>query len=129
MVYTSYFGGLKKLKADPSRVICVARYLPRELNCKQALELAPTAELLKEYKAGRLTDLDYVLKYKAEVLDKLDPAEIVAKYDNMILCCYEKPTDLCHRHCIRLWLTAAGYSCEELGFAITDVWPICLDKQ
>lgn len=128
MVYTSYFGGLYRFATDPKDIVCVARYMPRGMHCDHDRSLAPTHEILSNYKAGRLTDADYVLKYKADVLDKLDPAKVYEKYNNKVLCCYEKPTDFCHRHLIRLWLISAGYECEELGCKYTDVWPTCLDK-
>ena len=36
--------------------------------------------------------------------------------DQIILLCYEKPDDFCHRHLVAQWLTEHGYDTQEIEF-------------
>lgn len=34
-------------------------------------------------------------------------------HPNIVLLCYEKPTDFCHRHLVAQWLIENGFECKE----------------
>lgn len=67
-----------------------------------------------EYKRTGDTE-KFTKRYQEEVLGKLDQIEVLRDLDtltspyhvgpkNVVLVCYEKPTDFCHRHLIAGWL-------------------------
>lgn len=63
-----------------------------------------------------------MLEYKEQVLGKLKPIDIINKirklsvengFKEVVLLCYERPNDFCHRHLVAEWLREAGYNIEE----------------
>ena len=66
-LYTSYFS---KLKYGKGVKISVARYNPKWLDNKYIdrwfLELAPSKELLKDYKSGKVTQDEFRKRYLEE---------------------------------------------------------------
>ena len=63
----------------------------------------------------------YVKCFKEQVTDKLNVDEVISDFKNLVqdenvdivLVCYEKPSDFCHRHLVANWLTENGYPCQE----------------
>ena len=108
-IYTSYFGNYKNFP-EGSLVIGVVRHPPNEsvLNFEQ---LAPSVELLRQYKNKQVDEFIFEIVYLTELADRgLNSRAIkevlldVAKDKDVILCCYEKPEDFCHRHILAKWL-------------------------
>lgn len=67
-------------------------------------------------------DNDYYIEYfKSEVLDAtnviLDFSRMDYKFNvgenDIVLICYEKPSDFCHRQLVAEWLNKNGFKCEE----------------
>lgn len=134
MIYTSYFAGMKSMDQFRDHVIPVAicRGVPEWYTGARYAKLAPSWELVKEWKADPRNDDYFGIKrkqYDAEVLSKLDPKQVVKDFQRLfpggeplweskryhvVLMCYERPTDFCHRHFVAQWLTENGYPCEEL---------------
>lgn len=113
MIKTSYFANYRKFPEDLDKV-SISLYPPQWANIEhQANELTPTKRLLKLRKEEHISDEEYTVIYKREVLSKLNPTDIYNKYKNSILLCYEKDGDFCHRHIISDWLLEAGYDIEE----------------
>ena len=121
MIYTSYFA---KLKALPVTVIPVAicGKAPEWYNGLQYKKLAPKYDFFMEWKRNH--DNDYYIRcFNEQVLNKLDANTIVRelteltnttnKDADIVLLCYEKPTDFCHRHLVSEWLNSNGISCKE----------------
>lgn len=116
MIYTTYFGKLKKL---PKTIVPVSIALnnPKGYNGFSLISLAPTKYLLNHWKIYH-DDEYYTMRYK-EKLETLDVAEITAFINgfnpggDVALVCYEKPADFCHRHIVRNWLNQNGIACEE----------------
>ena len=114
MILTSYFANWRKFPEEMP-TISISRYTPKWFKAtKEAKELAPSAQLLKDYKEGIVSDEDYIEIYKKETLSKLDPNEIFQKYDGGIFLCYEKSEDFCHRQIVSEWLREAGLTAQEL---------------
>ena len=111
MVYTSYFASRKY---DKDNAISIARWSPKWFSGKTAPELFPPKDLLLRYKNGEVTNEEYIKVYKEQVLNKLDPTSIAKKLDGLVLLCYEKSGDFCHRHIISKWLNENGFECKEL---------------
>ena len=57
--------------------------------------------------------LGYWHRYDTETLGALDPASIyrdltLSGTRQVVLCCYERPEEFCHRHIVAHWFTQAG---------------------
>lgn len=125
MIYTSYFA---KLKSLPKNVhpISICGKAPDWYKGKQYKKLAPKYDFFMKWKETH--DNDYYIKcYKEQVLDKLNVEDVI--YDlvgildvnediDIVLLCYEKPTDFCHRHLVADWLNKNGIPCEEYDFKV-----------
>jgi len=101
-IYTSNYdrcGGNKNAIAISVRV-------PAENVFNQLPSLAPTWDLVKDYKTGKINDAEYVVKYLTILKERdLTPAKIYdAIPDGAILLCYEKPGQFCHRRVLAIWL-------------------------
>ena len=110
MIYTGYFGGWQLYPGDIVK-IAVTRFPPAMWNYAVWGELAPSEGLLKSYKNKDIDEYMFKLKYLRELDDRgLTPEsvrqKIVKQYTNrdVILMCYERPTDFCHRHILAEWL-------------------------
>jgi uncharacterized protein (DUF488 family) len=66
-------------------------------------------------------ELNRCLKmYRDEVLDKLDPKQVLSELpDQAILCCYEDDPRYCHRSEVAKWFK------RELGLKVEEIilWP------
>ena len=133
MIYTSYFANLRKLPKN-FIPISICGGVPDWYCGLQYKKLAPKYDFFIEWK--RTHDNDYYIKcYREQVTDKLDiirvlselqmkiPSEIREQMNepiwqsskwNIVLLCYEKPSDFCHRHLVSRWLRNNGYECREL---------------
>ena len=117
MIYTSYFSSHKY---QPEAGISISRWCSFWKG-PTFKELAPSERLITWWKSLPKTIQDlsesqarYEQVYLEETLSRLSPAEIAWKLDGMVLLCFEKPQDFCHRHIVAKWLRAAGFGCEEL---------------
>lgn len=120
-IYTGYYAQMKKYKAAGLVPVSIAYLTPVWYEGETCFELAPSRKLLKGYKAGEVTQEEYAKQYKdflktvnwGEVIEKL--FTISDRHDgrDLVLCCYEKPSDFCHRHLLAEYLTKSGYPVEE----------------
>ncbi len=119
MIYTSYFAKLRKMPAGIVP-IAICRYPPKWYNGLTYKVLAPPSVLLSAWQGGRVTEKMYINVYTNEVLNNLDPESVVneltkiADGHDVVLLCFEKSGDFCHRNLVADWLRQAGYGCEEL---------------
>lgn len=118
-IYTSYFAKGKTLRAQGIRIISIALYSPPHTKYDCLLCLAPTHSIL--YDKYR-TEERYTHRYINEVLGKLDANKLIeqissiSRGSDVALCCYEKPTDFCHRHIVAKWIQEnTGVEVEEFG--------------
>lgn len=127
MLYTSYFAKIRKF---PNNIIpvSIARFQPKWLNniiiCD---ELSPTPKILELYKKNNNIN-DYIKKYNEDILSKYNSKDIIHLIENktglknimnnpnihIALCCYEKPTDFCHRHLLADFLEKENIIIQEL---------------
>lgn len=131
MISTSYFAKIPDTNSD---AISISRYSPKGTKYKQYPLLAPSAELLKGYKKGKVTPTAYYCMYGC-YLDTLDPAKVVEDLytlaEHPILLCYEGSksvsetvvirdvsivlTPFCHRRIVALWLN------KKLGLEVNEI--------
>lgn len=117
-IYTSYFANWRNFP-EGSLKIGVTRFPPAywkdEINIEN---LAPSVETLRQYQNKFLDEYIFKQLYVRELEDRGLQADGVrrilndlAKDRDIVLCCYEKPEDFCHRHILAEWL---GEDVKEL---------------
>ena len=120
ILYTSYFGRIKDLPKH-IKPVSVSLYTPRGINIPQYAKLAPTREILYNWKNKSrevYTEKDYERDYNNYVLSVLDPYSayieimILGNGISVALDCYEND-GFCHRHLISKWFRSFNIECIE----------------
>ncbi|MBI5502881.1 MAG: hypothetical protein HY907_21735 [Deltaproteobacteria bacterium] len=71
--------------------------------------------MVQAAKSGAISNDEYESRYRAEVLDGLDPAAVRRELgDDAILLCWERPGAPCHRRIVARWLV------EALGIGVPE---------
>lgn len=111
---TSYFAN-RRAAADPNAV-AISRGVPRRFAGRVYDPLRPPWELVQRAKSGALTAEEYERRYRAEILDRLDPATVRRELgDDAVLLCWERPGAACHRRIVAHWLE------ERLGIRVAEL--------
>lgn len=101
--------------------IAICRYPPKWYRGLTYKALAPPTPLLNAWNGGAITAKGYIRVYESEVLNNLNPDVVVGELTKLadghdiVLLCYEKTGDFCHRQLVADWLNRAGYDCSEFG--------------
>ena len=151
-LYTSYYGNLKNIPPDYF-IVSASGGLTEELKVavdSWDTDLAPTKDIFFDYKQNGDWS-KYVLKFKADVLPKIDWLEKLEQWEekankinkqieNIVLLCYESPFDnrgngqFCHRFILaeavekefRTNVFEVGfYDCDRINYRLTK--PISTD--
>lgn len=121
MIYTGYFAQLRNI---PQNIIpiSICAQVPKWYTGLQHKKLAPKYGFFTEWKKNQDNDY-YIEHYNKEVLSGLNANDIVSelygllpeesKGLDIVLVCYEKSTDFCHRHLVADWLRQNGIACAE----------------
>lgn len=116
-IYTSYFGNVKKLKVANVVPICIARGKPRFFSGPQLLNVAPTRYMLSD-----ACSMEEYLRLYRKTCNELDIPDFLKRLEELgqgrdvALCCYEKPSDFCHRQILAEVLNErAGLGIIEFG--------------
>ena len=136
-IYTSYFGNLKNI-SEGFIPVTICGKVPDGYNGLQYKKLAPKYDFFVEWKKNH--DNDYYIKcFNEQVLKELDVQQVCDDLYNMaeefvnslpdddmrkinqrigfsypiVLICYEKPEDFCHRQLVSNWFNENNISCEE----------------
>lgn len=120
-IYTSYFPKVNKLRERGIYPVAICQIPPTWFDGPNLASLAPSKDILFEYKANP-DEKRYLYRYVEEILCafRFHPEMITQALERMsggkdvALCCYEKPSDFCHRHLLANWLN------EKLGINITE---------
>ena len=117
-MFTGYFAKLKEYKKAGLIPVSIALKSPDWYYGLEYKKLAPTWDILNSWKNGVYkNDINhYTQEFKKQILDKLDINTVLHdllnisenKLHNVILLCYEKPGDFCHRHLVADWITEIG---------------------
>lgn len=122
MIYTSYFARLRFLP-DNLVPISICGKAPDWYTGLQYKKLAPKYDFYMQWKQNHNNDY-YIKCFNEQVLANLDAHSVVTdlmqlidkpenRGESMVLVCYEKPTDFCHRHLVADWLNHNGILCKE----------------
>lgn len=117
--YTSYYAQCINLDKAGIVPISIALNPPKGWHRLEYKRLAPTFHILLDYKHD-CDEARYTERYRSEILDSLDPYEVMkdlvhmaGKNHEFALICYERPASFCHRHLVADWLNEHGYPCKE----------------
>jgi len=133
-MYTGYFAKIKTYeKAGLIPIpIAICGGIPNWYKGLWYKKLAPKWSFFNEWKNGTEHKGDndyYIYHFNNEVLDKLSVSLVIEDLqkiantkdtDKIILLCYEKPGDFCHRHLVADWLTKNGLKTIELKIRKKD---------
>ncbi|MCR3882949.1 MAG: DUF488 domain-containing protein [Methanothrix sp.] len=98
------------------RAVAISRTRPRGWTGRAYEPLAPSWRLLLEAKSGAIDEDEYIQRYRAEVLSKLDPREVYADLgEDAVLLCWEMAGAFCHRRLVAEWFE------EELGILVAEL--------
>lgn len=132
MIYTGYFGKLKEYEKRGLTPVCIAGYAPKDYTGARYRALAPHRVWWQEWHDKGLSEKWYQDKYDETVLTQLNPHKVAADLQafgkDVVLLCYEKPSEFCHRHLIANWLNKNGQNVMEYNL-IRSAKPLSLDKQ
>lgn len=139
MIFTSYFAKTKKFPENFIPV-SISQWPPKGYKGLECKALAPTKEILLNYKNSKdpdnIKEDTYIKNYNKDVLntvnfkklflelqDKLDE-DILNNLDteniwesnalHLVLTCYEKSEDFCHRNLVSKELNKQGIPCKEV---------------
>lgn len=111
-IYTNYFGNMRHIYDKEKDNICFISICGKAPFWYKGIEykkLAPKWSFFQGWKETR--DNDYYIKhFQEEVLDTLDKNNVIkdlsqlSQGKDIVLLCYEKPNDFCHRHLVAEWL-------------------------
>jgi uncharacterized protein (DUF488 family) len=99
-IQTSYFAK----SANHPNAVSIAGKAPEWYKGRQYKKLAPKYWFFKKFKEDN-DIVFYTEHYYKEVLDLLDPLEIVQELgENAVILCWEASDKFCHRHLVAEWL-------------------------
>lgn len=121
MIYTSYFGNMKRLSSN-CIPIAISATIPDGINCLHLKKLAPSYDNLMQYRKDN-NWANYSERYKKETLSKFKSQDIIDEINSLIgdtatgkdivLLCYEKNSKVCHRSLVADFLTQGGILVKE----------------
>lgn len=132
MLYTSYFSNPIKLPKETTYYTGIVAYKPSWWEGPNYTKLAPPTELLNYYNQKKRDSTvlmeeiqrNYIMYYIQKVLNNISIEDVVRELEDLahrrgkediVLLCFEKSSDFCHRHLVRAHLNENGFLCKELG--------------
>ena len=112
-IFTSYYARTKNFYVNRWHFVQVSHTYPNWWPIEGIIklnEVVPPWYLVEGIKKGLLTEEYYTESYK-NFLSQVDREAVLEKLygllkdKNVVLLCYERPTDFCHRHILASWLS------------------------
>lgn len=118
-VKTGYFAQMKKYQAAGYMPIAIVASTPNWYKGNSMAVFAPEWSLVEDWKKNRITWETYEERYLG-MLDKRGISyalKVLEQFEKVVLLCYEKPGDKCHRHLLAEYLNSK-YNMNVLEFEI-----------
>lgn len=118
---TGYFAKIKNYVKRGFTPVSVSALSPNWFSGAQYRKVAPSRNLLFRFKKKEISEDQYVSEYIRDVLSKLSCEDILkdlrslVNSERIVLICYEKPFDFCHRHILSYWFRRQGFNVGELS--------------
>lgn len=135
MIYTSYFARLR-LMPDSFYPVAICQFPPKWYDGPVYKGLAPTKSIFFEYKDHyeenpKYWEKRYTERFQEEVLSHIIDWKALLNHlaalsgiqsdvpvwedpeHHLVLCCFEKEEEFCHRHLVSEDLKKRGFSCKE----------------
>lgn len=120
-IKTGYFAKWRYYESLGYTLVGITRNPPKGYKGINLVDLSPSSGLLYRYKSGQVSwdflkseYLDYLNKNRDLIINKLNSV-FDSGLSNIVLCCYEKSEDNCHRHLLAKFLEENfGIEVEEL---------------
>lgn len=131
-MYTGYYAKAKHY-ADCGLVpVAISLHPPVWFDGLRYPLLAPSASILNGYRYGNFKDDTghYVRRFTEEILGRLDREKVKRDLTyltgtdctKIVLLCFERPGDFCHRHIVASWLgDCTEYEVAHAGTPMTRV--------
>ena len=125
-IYTGYYANIKTYKEKGIFPVAISLGVPPWIQgLPNMRSLNPLKNMIKMERE------EFTPLYNA-ILKGLDCKELVAKLEilsggkDVVLLCFEKPTDFCHRQLVATWMTENGYEAGEFFIAVklADTRPV-----
>lgn len=105
---TSYFANLHNIIKAGLPYVAICGKSPIEYKGPEFKQLAPKWSFFKEWKDGKIDNNGYIKEYDKLVLSNFNPEflynRLISTYgDDLVLLCYEKPGEFCHRRLVARW--------------------------
>lgn len=119
-IKTGYFAYCKMYTKMGYTPVSIAQFIPKWFKGATYRKLSPSPDLLSRWKNGLCNKEEYTEEFN-EYLSKLNREEVLhdlaslTDSDQIILVCFEKSSDFCHRHLVAEWLSNENFSIEELS--------------
>ena len=117
-IYTSYYAKCRRIPHTITR-ISIAGKAPAGYRGIEYKVLAPKKEFFMKWKENH--DNNYYIKcFNEQVLSHLNPVEVYNRLEELsfgqdiVLICYEKSGDFCHRYIVADWLS------KNLGIEVKE---------
>lgn len=108
MIYTGYFDKTETYKEKGLTPVSIAGRAPDWYDGIQYKKLAPKRDWWQKWHDENLSNAWYNEQYYKTVLSKLDAEEVAKDLQDfgnkVILLCYEKSGEFCHRNIVANWL-------------------------
>ena len=101
-------GCFAQYKDRDANVVGISRIPPEWFDGWNWSVLAPSFELLQDYKSGVVDANGYCRRFYRETLSRLDAVDVhrsLLRMECPVLLCYENEGEFCHRHVVQEWLT------------------------
>lgn len=111
MIYTSYYAKMRNHYSEFT-LVSISTSTPSwfPVGLPKIQELVPGWDLVNGIKSGSIDWSEYTKRYiaKLETLGRDKVLHLIKQYEalgkDVVLLCYEKPGDNCHRHILSEWL-------------------------
>ena len=117
MIYTGYFEKIETYKGKGLTPVSIAGFAPDWYDGIEYKKLAPKRDWWQKWHDEKLSNAWYNEQYYKTVLTKLkaeDVARDLQKFGkNVILLCYEKSGEFCHRNIVANWLNEHQIKTKE----------------
>jgi uncharacterized protein YeaO (DUF488 family) len=121
---TSYFARLRSIDTTRYSPVSIAGKAPDWYSGYEYKVLAPNYDFLTKYKQGEIDADEYTRCFRKEILKPKVAQEIFDRLNDrfshngakeVVLLCYEKPTDFCHRRLVAKWFES------KLGIEVPEL--------